>query len=68
MQTLNTEETQRVSGGVTFESRHDSGFNGKHTGWCKGLGHPDSQGLGKARGHRNHEHCETCEGFPGGGV
>lgn len=58
MKTLTNEEASRVSGGVVFESRHDNGLSGNHKGWCKGLGHPESQGLGKASGHRNHEHCE----------
>lgn len=57
MQTLTHDELIQVSGGVVYESRHDAGLNGKHAGWCKGLGHPDSQGKGKAGGHRNHDHC-----------
>jgi hypothetical protein len=61
MKMLTVEESIRVSGGVVFESRHDRGLSGLHKGWCKGLGHPESQGGGKAGGHRNHEHCS---GFP----
>ena len=57
MRILTNNEHAKVSGGIVYESRHDSGLNGKHSGWCKGLGHPDSQGKGKAGGHRNHEHC-----------
>lgn len=68
MKTLTVEETTRISGGVVFESRHDSGLNGLHTGWCKGLGHPDSQGQGLASGHRNHDHCCCTLPDDGGGV
>jgi len=42
------------NGGFVFGERD----NGKHTGWCTGIGHLAAPGL-NASGHRNHKGCDV---------